>query len=158
MSILARLQSLGSGIRWIRQSRPENCVQTVLAMALGVPTEWIEEIAGTAGALTIRETMDLLNRFGIESRPMSADLVADFWPSFYRLNGGRKLRGLGFRLPRDGERVGHAYFLIGRRMYDPASGRLQRLDEETLRRLDLLAIFPEDLHRTVAKHFRSNGI
>lgn len=136
---------LGSGVRRLRQDRPDNCVQTVLAMAIGVPTDVIEDEAGTSGALTIGETIDLLSRFGIESRRVHSRLLAEFWSAFYRMSGGRKMRGLAFALPRDGERIGHAYFVLGRRVYDPATGRIRRLTQRVVRRLDLFAIFPDDL-------------
>lgn len=137
---------LGPGVRWERQSRPHNCVQTVVAMALGVPTEAVERIAGTDGAMTVRQTIDLLAHFGIGCRPVSADFFADFWDEFYRMSGGRKMRALAFRLPRDQETVGHAYFVLGRKMFDPATGRVMRLGRRQIKAIDYLAIFPENLH------------
>lgn len=146
LPMLASWLGLRRSVRWQRQSRPHNCVQTVVAMALGVPTEAIEHMAGTDGAMTVRETIDLLAEFGIGCRPVSAEFAAEFWDVFYRMSGGRRMRGLAFRLPRDRETVGHAYFVLGRKMYDPASGRIMRLDKRQLRTIDYLAIFPEDLH------------
>ena len=146
LSMFASWFGFRSGVRWQRQSRPQNCVQTVVAMALGVPTEAIERVAGTDGAMTVRQTIDLLSEFGIECRPVSAEFAAEFWEAFYRLSGGRRMRGLAFRLPRDRETVGHAYFVLGRKMYDPASGRITRLGKRRLRAIDYLAIFPPDFH------------
>lgn len=146
VSALTCWLGLGPGIRRQRQSRPHNCVQTVVAMALGVPIEMVEDLAGTKGAMTVRQTIDLLDEFGIGCRPVSAEFVAEFWDAFYRMSGGRKMRGLAFRLPRDQETVGHAYLVLGRKMYDPASGRTMRLDKRRLRSIDYLAVFPDGLH------------
>lgn len=135
-------------VQWLRQTREHNCVQTVLAMALGLPIELVEDAAGTTGSMTVGETLHLLAELGVFCRPVSADLVSQFWSTFYRRSGGRRLRGLGFRLPeREGE-TGHAYLLVGAQMYDPASGQRTRVDAATLRTLDWLAILPEGLYRT----------
>ena len=132
-------------IRWLRQERPRNCVQTVVAMAVGASVADVEAVARTEDTLDIPATMTLLAHYGVFCRPISAQLVADFWPMYYRQGGGRRLRGLGFASPNPahGREVGHAYFLYGPRLYDPATGITEALDEPHLRQLDWLVLFPE---------------
>ena len=126
-----------------RQTRERNCVQTVVAIALGRDVDEVEKRAGTDGDLTVSETLDLLDAYGVTCRPISAHLVADFWPSFYARSGGARLRGLAFRLPAEGEDVGHAYYVHGKRIYDPATGRERSVDPSALKTLDWLAILPD---------------
>lgn len=152
MSVKALLDIVRFGpsgrIRWLRQSREDNCVQTVLAIVLGLSCEVVEAEVGTTGALTIHDTLDLLSDLGVPCRPIAAELAADFWPVFYRRAGKRKLRGIGIQLPRRGEPIGHAYVLSGKTMYDPATGRKYPMEPDVIReRLNWLAIFPDHAHR-----------
>lgn len=163
-SLLSELPFIPSDVTYLRQEKPENCVQTVVAMALNVPVELIEEEAGTTGRLTVGETFSLLGRIGVSVRSLSADLAADFWPNFYRRYGGRDLRGMGFELPQgEGEKdVGHAYFLTGNQMYDPATGKKEKLEPEAIEKLDWLALFPPELARaskleSLRRALRGNG-
>lgn len=163
-SLLAEIPFIPTDVTYLRQDRPENCVQTVVAMALNVPVELIEEEAGTNGRMTVGETFSLLGRIGVSVRSLSAELAADFWPNFYKRYGGRDLRGMGFELPR-GEKdkdVGHAYFLTGTYMYDPATGQKEKLEGEALRQLDWLALFPPELAQaskleSLRQALRGNG-
>jgi hypothetical protein len=125
-----------------RQSRERNCVQTVVAIALGRDVSEVEDRAGTQGDLTVSQTLELLDSYGVSCKPISARLVADFWPSFYARSGGGSLRGLAFRLPAPDEEVGHAYYVHGKRIYDPATGKETSVDPAALRTLDWLAILP----------------
>lgn len=132
------------GGRLVRQTRPHNCVQTVIAIGLGVTVEFVERSAGTTGTMRIQGAMDLLRELRISSgRPVAASHAAAFWPFYYRQNGGRRMRGLGFVLPASEGDVGHAYFLYGRRMFDPATGRTMRLRDSSVRRhLDCIVFLP----------------
>lgn len=134
----------GRGYRSYRQTREHNCVQTVVAIALSCDIAEVEREAGTSETMTVAETFDLLDRYGISCQPMSAHLMADFWPSVYERSGGGRLRGLAFRLPSGKEGIGHAYYIHGRRVYDPASGREVPLDPAVLRSLDWIAVLPDE--------------
>lgn len=131
-----------------RQKRNDNCVQTVVAMLTGNDVEEIEQMAGTIGKMTVDETLVLLGRLGIYSRPVAASMVADFWSVFYQRHGARKLRGLGFALPKEAGKAGHAFLITGANMYDPATGDSEPINEESLKQLDWLALVPKDSAET----------
>jgi hypothetical protein len=152
MSVLSSIAAqFPTRIRYLRQTKADNCAQTVVAMVLGVPVDAVEREAGTDGAMTVNEVLGILARLGFFTRPISAKLAGGIWPAFYARSGGRKLRGLGFRMPRGGEVSGHAYFLAGGRMYDPATGERRGLDADVVRNeLDWLVLFPVDLYSTPA--------
>jgi hypothetical protein len=133
----------GPRVRFFRQSRPGNCVQTVVAMALDVPVAAVERETGTDGTLTVAETTVLLNRLGVSGLPMSAGSASDFWDVFLLRHGGRRLMAVAFELPRGGAQDGHAWLLAGRRMYDPGTGQVARLDRQSVRRFDYLLPIPE---------------
>lgn len=133
--------------RRLRQTGTDNCVQTVVAMVLGVPVEQVESAAGTRGRMSVDETTALLSRAGIYCRPVAASLVADFWPMFRKRHGGRHLRGLGFALPKTPGRAGHAFYITGATLYDPATGQTTPLNETTLHLLDWLALLPREAGR-----------
>lgn len=126
-----------------RQTRPHNCVQTVLAIALDVPIDTIEREAGTQGQMRIPDVVWLLNRLGLWAPVRAASLVADLWPGYYRRHGGRQLRGWGFRLPRGTETIGHAYLVWGTTVYDPSNGQQLPLTAATIRsEFDFMAVLP----------------
>lgn len=130
----------------VRQRRPENCVQTVLAMILGVGVEEVEKAARTQGTMTLERAMELLHLLGIEARPLEASLAAGFWTLFYDRHGRARLRGLGMRLPRDEEEgIGHAMLVYGKYIYDPATGRTDKLTVDRLEGLDWLLLLPGDM-------------
>lgn len=157
MSFSSFLNILSPKIEWLTQSREENCVQTVIAIALGLSTECVEEEARTNGTMSVHETLELLAQLGVSVRPIAADLASNFWGVFYKRGGGRRMRGLGFQLPRSGEGIGHAFFLTSTVMYDPATGKRQNINPETIKEnLDWLVFLPEEAYDNPAiKKLRS---
>lgn len=145
-TFLARIFFPPPGVKLLRQSRSDNCVQTVLAMSLELPIETIEAVAGTQGQMEVGEINQLLAKLGVFYRPVSASLMADCWPSLWHRSGGRKLRGMAVKLPRGGVKLGHAYFVAGAIMYDPATGRTRTMNPSTLDALDLIVLFPSDIY------------
>jgi hypothetical protein len=115
------------------QTRPQNCVQTSIALALGIPVEAVEREAGSTATLRLPDVRWLTDRLGVASPLMAAELVAQYWPLYYRRYGGRRLRGYGIRTPRAGEPIGHAFALFGPRLYDPLTGKGIRLSPRLLR-------------------------
>jgi hypothetical protein len=122
-------------------------VQTVIAMGLDLPIDLIEREAGTLESMGIESTVDLLERYGLQCRPVAARLIADWWSVFYKQAGGRSLRGIGCLMPKGDRETGHAYLLIGKRMYDPGSARMLPLSPDTVRDLDWVVFFPTDAPR-----------
>jgi hypothetical protein len=122
-------------------------VQTVVAMALDLPIDLVEREAGTRESMDIDDTITLLRKFDLQCRPVGARMVADWWSVFYKQGGGRGLRGLGCLMPKGRNETGHAYLLVGRRMYDPASARMLPLNADTVRQLDWVVFFPSDAPR-----------
>ena len=128
--------------RWLRQPKEDNCAHTVIAMLTGRSLADVIRTAGRDGPLSVSESLAVLSSFGLRCRPLSSAFAADFWPMFQRRAGGRRLRGLAFRLSAPGERHGHAYLLFGSRYYDPATGTFARLDAASIRRFDWIALLP----------------
>jgi hypothetical protein len=143
--LVARITFPPRGVRLLRQTRPHNCVQTVLAMSLNLPIATVEKLAGTQGMMETGEVFGLLARLGVFYRPISASLMADCWPSFWYRSGGRQLRGMGVRRPTAKDRIGHAYFIAGSVIYDPATGKTRSMNPSTLSDIDWLALFPTDI-------------
>lgn len=129
--------------RWLVQSRRDNCAQTVVAMVTGLPVAQVSKYAGTKGALSVSDTLNLLAQLGVACRPVAAHVVADFWPVFRRREGGRRLRALAFRGPGAGEEYGHVSYILGNRIYDTASGSFTSYSEEELRSMDWIAFMPQ---------------
>lgn len=142
-SILSTLIGAPSA-RLTPQTRPHNCVQTVLAMALGTEIEEMERLAGTTGALTLADALNLLAGQGVRTRPVSTRLVRDFWGAFYSRNGGPRLCAMAVRTAREGEETGHAFLVLGRRIWDPSTGRWRSLGQDVLRELDWIVVIPEE--------------
>lgn len=128
--------------QWLIQSRRDNCAQTVIAMVTGLPVSRVSKQAGTKGALSVSETLNLLAQFGVTCRPVAANVVADFWPIFKRREGGRRIRALAFRGPSASEEYGHVSYIFGNRIYDTANGTFRAYDEKDLRAMDWIAFLP----------------
>lgn len=67
--------------RYLRQTGPHNCAQTVLAMALGVAPEAVASHLGTNSTVTVNQVLVLLARFGITTRPVAASPSTRYQPS-----------------------------------------------------------------------------
>jgi len=127
--------------QWLRQTLPDNCSQTVLSMLTGKDLAEITRLAGRPGALGISHACRVLEASGVHcGRPLAAQHAAEFWPVYWRRAGGRRLRGLGFRVARQGEDHGHAWLLFGNRLYDPADGEFRTLDPDAIRQLDWVVL------------------
>lgn len=111
-------------------------------MITGAPVSKVCEMVRTEGPLSVSETLAVLSRLGCACRPVSSAMVADFWPLYQRRAGGRRLRGVAFRVARPGEPYGHAYLLFGKKIYDPLNGEFRALDASVLRGLDWIALLP----------------
>lgn len=122
------------------QTRPTNCVQTVLAWGLDQPVELLEQHAGTTGPLSVEDALRLLAEAGVPARPVSVSLVQEFWEAFSPTRGRRHIEGLGIRLPRGTDKLGHAVLLSRGKLYDPATGRAQPFSAADLDGLDWLVL------------------
>src|SRR5690606_23239607 len=90
--------------RWLKQARPDNCSQTVIAMLTGRSVSAISRSAGHTGALGVSQALRLLSALGLPlARPIAGRHAAEFWPVYRQRSGGRRLRGLAFRVSRPGE-------------------------------------------------------
>lgn len=149
--------AFGIGRPRVRQTRPENCVQTAVAAALGVTLDEVEHVAGTTGRMTIPDALGLFARFGVGVRLVEPGFAAQFWSTVSGEAGGPRLRGIGFRVPGDGETIGHAYLLQGARLVDPATGLGVGITPARLLAMSRIALIPADVrpvrpHRVTAPH------
>jgi hypothetical protein len=143
----------------VQQARSENCTQTVIAALCRLPVPVVEQLAGTAARMTVQDTLDLLRRLGVTTQPVAASLASAFWGTFSAQHGGRRLRGVGVALPREGHEIGHAYALMDRSAVDPASGDRVPLSAEQVARFDWLILLPPNVDRLPGvQQMRSAGI
>jgi hypothetical protein len=143
----------------VQQSRPENCTQTVIAALCCLPVPVVEQLAGTTARMTVQDTLDVLRCLGVTTQPVAASLASAFWATFSAQHGGRRLRGVGLALPRDGHEIGHAYALMDRSAVDPASGDRVSLSAEQVARFDWLILLPPNVDRLPGvQRVRSAGV
>lgn len=128
---------------WLRQSAPDNCGQTVVSMLTGRTVAEVTRAAGEGGAIGVSQVLRLLEGFGVPAgRPVAGAHAAEFWPVYRQRAGGRRLRGLGFRVSRPGEEYGHVSLLWGREVYDPADGLFRRSDAAAVAAFDWVVLLP----------------
>lgn len=118
------------------------CGQMATALAVDVPLPVVREMAGDE-PLTPERTIGLLAHFGAPPRVVWGDAFRRFYAVHRERHGGDAFRGVAFDLRPDASQLGHAVYLHGEQLYDPATRSWRRIALHDLTHFDFVAILPE---------------
>ena len=119
------------------------CGQIATALAVDLPLATIRHAAGDE-PLTPQRTFGLLARFGSPPRVVWGEAFAQFYPVHVARHGGTAFRAVAFDIKPDADtKLGHAVYLHGEQLYDPATGGWRRTSPDDLQQFDFVAILPE---------------
>ena len=118
------------------------CGQIATALAVDVPLAVIRATAGD-DPLTPQRTFRLLAEFGSPPRVIWGDAFAAFYVVHVERHGGAAFRAVAFdTTPGADTKLGHAVYLQGDSLYDPATHMWRKTQPADLTQFDFVAILP----------------